>query len=127
MQKQGATHEEATSNFWINDAEGLITSGRADLPDNVKPFARRPGDGDTEGEALLQVVKRVSARQITLHTRSILARHGSSSLRRCAIASATRRDDRPAGNGATRLGRWLLTDGGKGDEFQCLHIMPRAH
>lgn len=60
MQRQGATEREACDNFWVADYRGLVTSKRADLSDTVAPFARQqPGGGDTEGEALADVVHRV--------------------------------------------------------------------
>ena len=59
MQRQGLTAKEACNNFWIADYRGLITSEREDLTDTVAPFARSPGAGDTDGEALADVVRRV--------------------------------------------------------------------
>ena len=61
MQRQGLTAKEACNNFWIADYRGLITSEREDLTDTVAPFARSPGAGDTDGEALADVVRRVRA------------------------------------------------------------------
>lgn len=59
MQRQGATAADACDNFWIADYRGLITAERQDLSDTVAPFARRGGGGDTEGEALAEIVRRV--------------------------------------------------------------------
>lgn len=59
MQRQGATEREACDNFWVADYRGLVTAERADLSETVAPFARQPGGGDTEGEALADVVRRV--------------------------------------------------------------------
>jgi Malic enzyme, NAD binding domain len=61
MQRQGLTAKEACDNFWIADYRGLITSEREDLSDTVAPFARSPGAGDTDGEALADIVRRVRA------------------------------------------------------------------
>lgn len=59
MQRQGASAGEACDNFWIADYRGLITAERQDLSDTVAPFARQPGGGDSEGEALADIVRRV--------------------------------------------------------------------
>jgi len=61
MQKQGATEEEANRNFWIVDYRGLVTTERAGLGDNVRPFARECGGDGTlaEGEPLADVVRRI--------------------------------------------------------------------
>lgn len=59
MQRQGATAAEACGNFWIADYQGLITADRQNLSDTVAPFARHGGGGDTEGEALADIVRRV--------------------------------------------------------------------
>ena len=61
MQRQGSSADEACKNFWIADYNGLITVEREDLSDAVAPFARSPGAGDSEGEALADIVRRVSA------------------------------------------------------------------
>eukprot|EP00775_Hariotina_reticulata_P003588 gene3588-3854_t len=55
----GLTPEQAASNFWLLDAEGLITRSRPGVPDYVERFARPAGSVDVEGEGLLQVVQRV--------------------------------------------------------------------
>jgi Malic enzyme, NAD binding domain len=61
MQRQGLTADEACKNFWIADYNGLITVEREDLSGAVAPFARLPDAGDSEGEALADIVRRVSA------------------------------------------------------------------
>jgi Malic enzyme, NAD binding domain len=61
MQRQGLTADEACKNFWIADYRGLITAQREELSDAVAPFARTSGTGDKEGEALADLVRRVSA------------------------------------------------------------------
>ena len=53
------TYEEATANFWILDADGLITVKREkQLSSTVEPFARKT-QADVEGETLAATVKRV--------------------------------------------------------------------
>ena len=57
---QGLSYEEATANFWVLDAEGLVTVKREkQLGASVEPFARKT-QADPEGEALADTVKRVS-------------------------------------------------------------------
>ena len=56
---QGLSYEEATSNFWVLDAEGLVTVKREkQLSESVEPFARKT-QADPEGEKLADTVKRV--------------------------------------------------------------------
>ena len=56
---QGLTYEEATANFWILDADGLITVKREkQLSSTVEPFARKT-QADVEGEKLAATVLRV--------------------------------------------------------------------
>ena len=53
------TYEEATANFWILDADGLITVKREkQLSSTVEPFARKT-QADVEGEKLAATVQRV--------------------------------------------------------------------
>eukprot|EP00878_Enallax_costatus_P010809 GHUV01011286.1.p1 GENE.GHUV01011286.1~~GHUV01011286.1.p1 ORF type:complete len:640 (+),score=175.69 GHUV01011286.1:1018-2937(+) len=61
MEKQGAmSPEDASSNFWVIDAQGLITQSRPNLPDYVARFARPVGDSTAqEGDKLLDVVRKV--------------------------------------------------------------------
>lgn len=63
MEKHGATPEEAARNFWLLDANGLITEGRvstASLEPYVRRFARPSGPGEVEGGAgVEEVVKTV--------------------------------------------------------------------
>lgn len=59
VKKQGKDQGEACANFWISDVRGLITEERPALSDVVKPFARYCNQGDVEGEALLDTIKRV--------------------------------------------------------------------
>lgn len=55
---QGLSYEEATSNFWVLDAEGLVTVKREkQLSESVEPFARKT-QADPEGEKLADTVKR---------------------------------------------------------------------
>lgn len=57
---QGLSYEEATANFWVLDAEGLVTVKREkQLSESVEPFARKT-QADPEAEALADTVKRVS-------------------------------------------------------------------
>ncbi|KAK9792672.1 hypothetical protein WJX73_006593 [Symbiochloris irregularis] len=56
--KHGQREQEARSQFWVLDAKGLITSERTDLTAVVQPFARQDEES-SEGETLLEVVKRV--------------------------------------------------------------------
>ncbi len=59
---QGLSYEEATSNFWVLDADGLVTVKREkQLSDTVEPFARKT-QADPEGEQLADTVKRVPSR-----------------------------------------------------------------
>jgi hypothetical protein len=56
---KGITYEEAMENFYILDADGLITIKRSTpLNDTVKSFARKTQE-DVEGESLLETVRRV--------------------------------------------------------------------
>ncbi len=55
---QGLTEAQARERFWILDADGLITKSRQGLTAVVEPFARL---GETDGEGLLDVVKRVGS------------------------------------------------------------------
>ena len=56
---QGLSYEEATANFWVLDAEGLVTVKREkQLSESVEPFARKT-QADPEGESLADTVKRV--------------------------------------------------------------------
>ena len=56
---RGLSYEEATSNFWVLDAEGLVTVKREkQLSESVEPFARKT-QADPEGEKLADTVKRV--------------------------------------------------------------------
>ena len=58
---QGLSYEEATSNFWVLDADGLVTVKREkQLSETVEPFARKT-QADPEGENLVDTVKRVCA------------------------------------------------------------------
>lgn len=61
MEKQGPmTPEAAAANFWVLDADGLITRSRKGLADYVARFARPVGDNSAdEGDKLLDVVKKV--------------------------------------------------------------------
>ena len=53
------SYEEATSNFWVLDADGLVTVKREQqLSAAVEPFARKT-QADPEGEKLADTVKRV--------------------------------------------------------------------
>ena len=59
---QGLSYEEATSNFWVLDADGLVTVKREkQLSATVEPFARKT-QADPEGENLVDTVKRVCSR-----------------------------------------------------------------
>ena len=59
---QGLSYEEATSNFWVLDADGLVTVKREkQLSATVEPFARKT-QADPEGEKLVDTVKRVCSR-----------------------------------------------------------------
>lgn len=52
--------QDAATNFWVIDAEGLITQNRPHLPDYVARFARPVGDNTAqEGDSLLDVVRKV--------------------------------------------------------------------
>ena len=55
--KHGLSPGEAEARFHILDAEGLITSDRAELPPHVARFARKDGDS-RDGESLLEVINR---------------------------------------------------------------------
>lgn len=56
---QGISYEEALGNFWVLDADGLITIKRPTaLSDMVKSFARKTQE-DPEGESLVETVRRV--------------------------------------------------------------------
>ncbi|KAI8465581.1 MAG: NAD malic enzyme [Monoraphidium minutum] len=57
METQGLAPEEAQSNFWVLDVNGLITNARGDIPPHVAPFARP--EAGLEGLSLLEVVRRV--------------------------------------------------------------------
>lgn len=61
MEKQGPmSPEAAAANFWVLDAQGLITQNRPGLPDYVARFARPVGDSSAqEGDKLLDVVRKV--------------------------------------------------------------------
>nr|AIT70123.1 malic enzyme [Desmarestia viridis] len=61
MEKHGATPEEAAGNFWVLDADGLITEGRnASIEKATRRFARPAGDGTLEDGADVEtVVKKV--------------------------------------------------------------------
>ncbi|KAK9904347.1 hypothetical protein WJX75_009960 [Coccomyxa subellipsoidea] len=59
MLKQGISYEEALGNFWVLDADGLITIKRPTaLNHTVKSFARKTQE-DVEGETLVETVRRV--------------------------------------------------------------------
>jgi Malic enzyme, NAD binding domain len=49
---------QAASHFWVLDAHGLVTHHRRELPPHVQSFARWDRQS-TDGESLLDVVKRV--------------------------------------------------------------------
>ncbi|XP_010933530.1 NAD-dependent malic enzyme, mitochondrial [Elaeis guineensis] len=55
--------ESARSQFWVVDATGLITEGRANIDPDALPFARKLKEvshqGLTEGASLVEVVKKV--------------------------------------------------------------------
>lgn len=73
MVKHGLTPEQAASNFWVLDAEGLVTHKRTDLEPHVQAFARWDPESP-DGEKLEDVVKRVkptSAIQITQRGRGV--------------------------------------------------------
>nr|GEU97438.1 NAD-dependent malic enzyme 62 kDa isoform, mitochondrial [Tanacetum cinerariifolium] len=58
-----AAYESARSQFWVLDANGLITEERNDIDHDVKPFARKTIDvkrrGLREGASLVEVVQEV--------------------------------------------------------------------
>lgn len=58
MMKHGMTQEQAQAHFWVCDKEGLVTHHRNQLPPHVQGFARWDRHS-TDGEGLLDVVKRV--------------------------------------------------------------------
>lgn len=56
---QGISYEEALGNFWVLNADGLITIKRPTaLNHTVKSFARKTQE-DVEGETLVETVRRV--------------------------------------------------------------------
>ena len=58
---QGISYEEACANFWILDADGLITIKRETvISETVKPFARKTQE-DVEGNSLVETVRQVSS------------------------------------------------------------------
>ena len=57
---QGISYEAACANFWVLDAEGLVTIKRpTPLSETVKPFARKTQE-DVEGNSLVETVRQVS-------------------------------------------------------------------
>ena len=66
---QGLSREEALGQFWVLDANGLLTKKRAYLSPTQECFARPAQDSegphDNEGESLLSVIKRVSSITLT--------------------------------------------------------------
>ena len=57
LKLQGLTPDEARANFWILDANGLITKRRENLTPTQEAFARSTTDPtDQEGESLLSVI-----------------------------------------------------------------------
>ncbi|MGV9351141.1 NAD-dependent malic enzyme [Streptomyces spiralis] len=64
MVRDGATGEQATSQIWLIDKPGLLTSDMTDLRDFQRRYARDPGDidgwaVDDNGIQLLETVRRV--------------------------------------------------------------------
>jgi malate dehydrogenase (oxaloacetate-decarboxylating) len=64
MVRDGAAEEQATSQVWLMDKQGLLTSDMTDLRDFQRRYARDPGevDGwavDDNGIQLLETVRRV--------------------------------------------------------------------
>jgi Malic enzyme, NAD binding domain len=64
MERQGLSPEAAAAQFWVLDANGLITTSRQGTPAHVARFARRGGSssggkGEQEGATLLDVVRDV--------------------------------------------------------------------
>ncbi|WP_030183512.1 NAD-dependent malic enzyme [Streptomyces sp. NRRL S-813] len=64
MVRDGATEEQATSQIWLIDKQGLLTSDMTDLRDFQRRYARDPGDVDgwavdDNGIQLLETVRRV--------------------------------------------------------------------
>ncbi len=70
---QGISYEEALGNFWVLDADGLITIKRPTaLNHTVKSFARKTQE-DVEGESLVETVRRVrssSSNASTFHIKN---------------------------------------------------------
>jgi malate dehydrogenase (oxaloacetate-decarboxylating) len=65
MVRDGASEQQATSQVWLVDRQGLLTSDMADLRDYQEPYARDPGEvkgwasGDG-GISLLDAVRHVA-------------------------------------------------------------------
>ncbi|MGY1434069.1 NAD-dependent malic enzyme [Streptomyces reniochalinae] len=65
MIRDGAGHEQATSQVWLIDKPGLLTRHTSDLRDFQQPYARDPAEvtdwtaGDNGGYSLLETVKQV--------------------------------------------------------------------
>ena len=63
MIRDGATAKQATSQVWLVDKQGLLTSEMADLRDFQRPYARDPselaGRGDGNGISLLETIRQV--------------------------------------------------------------------
>lgn len=67
MMKHGMTQEQAQAHFWVCDKEGLVTHHRDQLPPHVQGFARWDRHS-TDGEGLLEVIKRVKPTGARLRT-----------------------------------------------------------
>nr|AIW62930.1 malate dehydrogenase [Saccharina japonica] len=61
MEKHGADHDEAARNFWILDADGLLTEARVSSVDKLtQRFARPAADGEmADGAGVEEVVTKV--------------------------------------------------------------------
>src|SRR5215470_15889992 len=63
MIRDGATAKQATSQVWLVDKQGLLTSDVADLRDFQRPYARDPselaGRGHGNGVSLLETIRQV--------------------------------------------------------------------